>query len=143
MSAKGFAKRRDQNEPLIVAVLESMGAVVHKLSEKGMPDLLVGHRGVTHLVEVKGPRGRMTPDQLDWHRAWEVSGCRARVVVTPEDAVIVLGGVSLASTGDAGIWAWCPASCALSDPNKQPRVDCTFGASHLRGTYPRTLHGGK
>ncbi|MGB1373649.1 MAG: VRR-NUC domain-containing protein [Aequoribacter sp.] len=37
---------------------------------KGVPDLLIGAEGVTILVEVKGPKGKLTDDQKKWHSSW-------------------------------------------------------------------------
>ena len=69
---------RDENETVIVEVLRRGGASVHRISAKGVPDLLVGlvgrsGRGETHLIEVKGPLGprggessvKLTPAQAE------------------------------------------------------------------------------
>lgn len=36
---------------------------------KGFPDLAVARDGVVRLIEVKGPNGRLTPDQRAWCQA--------------------------------------------------------------------------
>lgn len=71
------AAKVDRNQAEIVAALRKAGATVQSLAAvgDGVPDLLVGIRGVTLLVEVKdGNRPpserRLTPDQLEWHGAW-------------------------------------------------------------------------
>jgi Holliday junction resolvase len=76
------ARKRDDNEPEIVEAFEALGCSVTRLDGKGVPDLLVGMRGRTWLVEVKcplGPRGGLptrnatgglTEDQVDWWKAW-------------------------------------------------------------------------
>lgn len=83
---KGHARRRDKNEPTIVEALEAAGAVVQRLGERGVPDLLVGYQGRTFLIEVKNPdgkrrsnskgdvrskRGAFTRDQAKWFTAWK------------------------------------------------------------------------
>ena len=53
----GYARARDQNEGPIVAALRSVGATVSRLNDPGAPDLLVGFRAGTYLLEVKRPLG--------------------------------------------------------------------------------------
>jgi Holliday junction resolvase len=74
------AQRRDANEPEIVNALEAIGAAVQRLPGDGMPDLLVGFRGVLYLIEIKlpfGPRGgivghsELNDAQVRWWRAWK------------------------------------------------------------------------
>jgi hypothetical protein len=67
----------DANQARVVAALRRVGASVQPLHAvgKGVPDLLVGFRGVTWLVECKDgskrPSSRkLTPDQVEWHAAW-------------------------------------------------------------------------
>jgi hypothetical protein len=49
-----------------------MGATVFSLAAigGGCPDLLVGWRGVTYLVEIKGEKGKFTPAQEDFYTRW-------------------------------------------------------------------------
>lgn len=77
------AAKVDANQPDIVARLRDVGASVQPLHAvgKGCPDLLVGFRGVNHLLEVKDgslpPSARkLTEAQAEWHPAW-----RGNVVV--------------------------------------------------------------
>ena len=51
-------------------------------------DLLVGYRGKTFLLEVKGKKGRMTPLQKEFFEAW--GGDTAVVVRTVEEALDVV-----------------------------------------------------
>ncbi len=62
----------DANQKDIVAALRLAGCSVTSLATvgKGCPDLLVGYEGQNYLLEVKGPRGVLTPDQEDWHGDW-------------------------------------------------------------------------
>ena len=54
MVRRVHAKKRDANEPEITRALRGVGATVVMLDGRaGLPDLLVGHRGVTYLMEVK------------------------------------------------------------------------------------------
>jgi hypothetical protein len=85
------AARVDANQAEIVAVLRAHGATVQHLHTvgKGCPDLLVGWRGVTSLIEVKsGPKAQLEPDQLTWHRSWQ--GGPLSVVYDVEGAMRVL-----------------------------------------------------
>lgn len=82
------AAKRDTNERLIVDALTSVGASVQPLSDKGVPDLLVGWRGQNFLMEVKTPRGKLTDDQIDWHDSWRGE---VHVVRSVDDALKILG----------------------------------------------------
>lgn len=71
------AAKADANQREVVAALRAVGCSVSSLHRvgDGVPDLLVGYRGHTLLIEVKDgtkpPSARMlTPDQLAWHAAW-------------------------------------------------------------------------
>jgi hypothetical protein len=87
------AKRTDANQSAIIAVLREVGATVVDLSAvgKGVPDLLVGHRGVTYLLEVKNVKGknRTTPDQDVFYAWWR--GAPVTIVRTADDALIAIG----------------------------------------------------
>ena len=87
-----LAAKRDANEAAIVDALIAHGCTVTRLSQAGVPDLLVGHfqdhRRRWALLEVKSGTNRLTPDQrafMEYH-----SGCPAYVVRTPQDALDVL-----------------------------------------------------
>ena len=71
---KGFYTRRkvDKNQTEIVKVLKQLGCSVLSLADKGhgVPDLLVGFRGRNYLVEVKGEKGKLTPDQEIFFETW-------------------------------------------------------------------------
>lgn len=70
MSLNRYARKRDISEPEIVAEFERAGADVEKLSAKGVPDLLVGYRGRTRLVEVKTGNEILSAGQVIWHENW-------------------------------------------------------------------------
>jgi hypothetical protein len=77
---------------VIVGGLLRCGASVQSLAAvgKGCPDIVVGFRGRTYLMEIKNPdqRGaKLTEDQEKWHREW-----RGQVVVveTVEQALAAI-----------------------------------------------------
>lgn len=90
------AAKIDDNQAEIVAALRDSGATVHSLAAmgKGCPDLLVGFRGVTYLLEVKDgskpPSARKTtPDQDAWFAAWR--GHPVEVVKSVTEALSAVG----------------------------------------------------
>lgn len=95
----------DRNQPQIVDALRKVGASVQHLHQvgKGCPDLLVGFRRQTFLLEVKPDvtttRDR-NPNALEemWHRIWR--GLPVAVVHTPEEALVAIGAVS---PGDSNV----------------------------------------
>jgi len=87
------AARKDANQAEIVETLRACGASVHILDEKDLPDLLVGYRGCTILMECKdGSRKpserRLRPGQQRFFDEWR--GGRAVKVETLEDALAAL-----------------------------------------------------
>ena len=82
--------RVDENQLVIVARLRRHGATVvplHTVGE-GVPDLLVGIRGTTLLVDVKTPAGRLTERQVDWHGTW--TGAPVCIVRSEEDVDTIM-----------------------------------------------------
>lgn len=73
MSIKRYRARKDVSQDAIVATLRSMGASVYVTSDKGIPDLLCGYRGVTILAECKSKRGKLTPSQDEFISEWRGS----------------------------------------------------------------------
>jgi len=95
-----YAKQRDRNEPEIVAALVAAGAAVLRLSETGVPDLLVEYRGVAMLIEVKNPDakgggkyntgdGCLTTAQTKWWSTWK--GRQPVIVRTVGEALAAIG----------------------------------------------------
>lgn len=66
------AARADANQEQVVRWFRALGASVAHIHTvgQGVPDLLVGWRGYNLLVEVKQPKGRLTPDETTWHETW-------------------------------------------------------------------------
>lgn len=87
-----IAAKTDANQIQVVSALRAAGASVQSLAAvgKGVPDLLVGYKGTTLLMEVKDGRKppsaqKLTEDQLKWHGAWK--GGSLAVVDGPEAAL--------------------------------------------------------
>lgn len=86
------AGKVDANQKPIVDALRAAGASVQSLASlgKGVPDLLVS-KGQTWLIEVKGPKGKPTPDQEKWIAAWNGP---VHIVRTVDDALQLIGVLS-------------------------------------------------
>ena len=90
--------RRDANEPEIVEALQRAGATVEPLpTGSGVPDLLVGFRGLNLLLEVKllpekgkvyASHAKLNPKQELWHSTWKGQKC---IVRTPQEALRAIG----------------------------------------------------
>lgn len=86
------AAKVDANQVEIVAALRKAGCYVQSLAAigNGCPDLLVGYKGQTILMEIKdGKRSpserRLTADQQVWHKEWP--GGLLFVVKSAENAI--------------------------------------------------------
>ena len=94
---------QDKNAGEIVSVLRAAGCYVRFVEFshgiKGCPDLLVGHNGHTVLLEVKGPRGRLSDEQEKLHQEWR--GGLIATVRTPEEALAAIGLSPLDETQDS------------------------------------------
>lgn len=97
------AAKVDRNQPEIVAALRAAGATVQPLHAvgQGCPDLLVGYRGVNHLIEVKDWQAlasdrNLNSRQVDWHRDWRGQVAKAETV---EAALAVIGALALQHRG--------------------------------------------
>jgi hypothetical protein len=91
------ANKIDANQNDIVAALRKAGASVRIVSQgEGIPDLLVGFRGETILMEVKDgdkpPSARtLTPAEKKFFDEWEGGLCV--VVKSVEEALEMLEGI--------------------------------------------------
>lgn len=86
----------DRNHPEIVDALREVGASVVSLAAVGggVPDLAVGYRGRTFLLEVKHAReGRVLPGQADWHASWR--GRPVDIVRSVEEALRAIGATEV------------------------------------------------
>jgi exosome complex RNA-binding protein Rrp4 len=89
-----FDARRDLNEPEIIAALEQAGALVQRLSETGLFDLLVGYNGALWLLEVKNPNAsnpRIRKQQETFMNKW--LEYPLYVVWTPDEALRAIGAI--------------------------------------------------
>ena len=86
------AAKVDANQESIVAALRKAGATVQFLNKQGddCPDLLVGYRAENFVIEVKMPKGKLTPGQAVWMRDWRGQACVAH---TPEEALLSIGAL--------------------------------------------------
>lgn len=88
MSLHRRAAKRDENEAGIIDALRAVGCTVTPLSGTGVPDLLVGHRGTTLLLEVKMPRKGLTDAQAVFHASWK--GAPIHIVTSADEALAAL-----------------------------------------------------
>jgi hypothetical protein len=88
-------RKADDNQPRLVEQLRKIPGVTvahtHTIG-KGFPDLVVGWRGKTYLLEIKDPAKpksarKLTPDEEQWHQKW--TG-HVSVVETVEDVLRIL-----------------------------------------------------
>ena len=85
------AKRVDCNQKDIVHALKTFGVTVVDLSGvgKGCPDLLIGFKGTTYLIEIKkNSKAKFTPQQLQFNELW-AGGVIARIQ-TIDEAIALL-----------------------------------------------------
>jgi len=88
------AARIDANQDQIVAALRAMGATVRIVTQgNGLPDLLVGFRGMTILMEVKDgqkvPSARkLTPAEQKFFDEWR--GGIVAIVNSVDEAIDLL-----------------------------------------------------
>ena len=94
-----FAAKVDRNQPEIVKALRAVGASVHSLAPVGcgVPDLLVGFKRQTYLLECKdgllAPSAReLNDDQILWHLNWRGGPCS--VVNSVGEALAAIGVTS-------------------------------------------------
>ena len=92
-----WAAKADANQSEIVAALRKVGATVQHLHSvgQGCPDLAVGYRGATYLLECKDgskpPSARkLTDNQIEWHANWRG---HVAVVATVKEALTAIGAL--------------------------------------------------
>ena len=88
-------KRVDANHGEIVYYLRQMGATVadtHEVGD-GFPDIVVGFRGQTYLIEIKNPSGfnRLTTMERHWHHDWR--GAPVLIVRSVDEALVAIGAI--------------------------------------------------
>lgn len=68
-----YAKKVDLNQQQIVAELRALGYSVrhtHTIGH-GFPDIAIGRKGVTVLVEIKRPGEKLTADEKEFFEIWK------------------------------------------------------------------------
>ena len=90
MSLPSQNARRDRNERALVAEFGARGATCYRISQAGLPDLLVGYRRRWGLVEIKSARGKLGPLQVLFHTAAAAQGLHCTVVRNGADVERVL-----------------------------------------------------
>lgn len=87
------AAKIDLNQPEIVEALRAVGVSVQSTANmgKGFPDLVAAKGAMTWLIEVKGPKGKLTDDQVKFIGSWR--GC-VHIVRTVDDALQLVGVVA-------------------------------------------------
>lgn len=74
-----YKARKDTVHAEIVTALRAVGASVQDLSAVGggVPDILVGYRGINYLMEIKTPKhgtkAGTKARQQEWHESWRGS----------------------------------------------------------------------
>ena len=81
--------RKDLNQEAIVDALKAHGASVYVSNNAALPDLVVGSRGRTFLLEVKSDSGKLTRAQETFFATWKG---HAAIVRCPEDAIAAVFG---------------------------------------------------
>ncbi len=91
MSLNRYNPRRDQNEPEICKALNALGLVYYRLDQP--VDLLVLHKGLWKLMEVKMPDGRLNRDQVEMFELCRDMGAQHLYVIrSVDDLLEVLEG---------------------------------------------------
>jgi len=87
------AAKVDLNQAAIVAALRKCGVSVQSTASigKGFPDLVCAKSDKCWLIEVKGPKGKLTPDQHAFLADWRGEVHIARSV---DDALRIVGEIA-------------------------------------------------
>lgn len=85
-----MAAKVDNNQKIIVDALRKCGISVHSTASigRGFPDLICAKGDKAWLIEVKGPKGTLTPDQEIFMMHWQGTVHIARSV---DDALRIVG----------------------------------------------------
>ena len=84
------AAKVDTNQAEIVGALRKAGISVHSTASlgKGFPDLVAAKGADCWLIEIKGPKGKLTPDQEKFMTEWRGHVHIARTV---DEALQIVG----------------------------------------------------
>lgn len=85
-------KKTDKNQKEIISTLRAVGASVVDTSAvgRGFPDIVVGYKGRTYLIEIKNPdtKGKLNARQIEFKHQW---AGHYSVVDSAKSAIQVLG----------------------------------------------------
>lgn len=84
------AAKVDLNQAEVVEALRSAGVSVQSTAAigKGFPDLIAARGDRAWTIEVKGPDGKLTPDQVKFIAAWRGV---VHIVRSAEEALLLVG----------------------------------------------------
>lgn len=85
-----LAAKVDANQKSIVDALRAIGVSVQSLASigRGCPDLVAAKGSQCWLIEVKGEKGKLTPDQVKWIESWRGD---VHVIRTVDEALQLVG----------------------------------------------------
>lgn len=86
------AAKVDQNQKEIVEALRGVGCSVAITSAVGggFPDIVVGFRGQSFLLEIKTRTGKLNQLQVQWHQTWNGQVASVRTI---DEALKVVGAI--------------------------------------------------
>jgi hypothetical protein len=81
--------RVDKNQYGIICELRALGYGVQSIAPigKGCPDIVVCHNGHNYLFELKSDKGKLTPDEIEWHADWISRQGQVAVVHSTEEII--------------------------------------------------------
>jgi hypothetical protein len=142
MSLHRRAAKRDKNEGAIIKALEANGCIVWPLSSKGIPDLLVFYRRkrgdlwnrqhTTFVADVKGPKEKPTPAQVEKWTALTNLGFSVFILRTSEDAVSMLNNA---------LQPWEPASFDVGQSEREQMMGKPPSKMRARANQQRLAAG--
>lgn len=91
MTLNRYAAKRDQTETQIIEALRRIGATVYPLSDAGLPDLIVGYRQKTYLLECKSGKNKLNERQCKFFEEWRGGACY--IVRDMKEALIAVGAL--------------------------------------------------
>ena len=108
MSIRRWNPAADSNQLAVMQALRDAGALVWRLNEPSLPDLLVGFHGRWVLLEVKKPLGAkggakgsvLTPSQEKFFKVAMQGRLPAYIVRTAEAAMVAIGLVVSQEEGE-------------------------------------------
>jgi len=88
-----YARKVDDNQSDIVAALRGAGqqvVLMHAVGG-GFPDIIACRHGQAHFIEIKSPKGKLTPAQKVFFDEWR--GPSINIVRSIDDALEAVGHV--------------------------------------------------